>query len=111
MDGSVTCSPRPRVRSNSCTSSRRAACRFARRRRAPVLVDQTRPTRDQASGGDEEAFPIDCRQVATLSYQILKRGSPVLEIASAIQAFALAFSAIRSARIGALSLRPPALMY
>ena len=48
---------------------------------------------------------------ATLSYQILKRGSPVLEIASAIQAFALALSAIRSARNGALSLRPPALMY
>ena len=48
---------------------------------------------------------------ARLSYQILKRGSPVLEIASAIQAFALALSAIRSARNGALSLRPPALMY
>src|SRR5262245_61019312 len=48
---------------------------------------------------------------ATPSYQILKRGSPVLEIASAIQAFALALSAIRSARNGALSLRPPALMY
>src|SRR5262245_12808679 len=48
---------------------------------------------------------------ATPSYQILKRGSPVLEIASAIQAFALALSAIRSARKGALSLRPPALMY
>jgi hypothetical protein len=48
---------------------------------------------------------------ATLSYQILKRGSPVLEIASAIQAFALALSAIRSARDEALSLRPPALTY
>ena len=45
------------------------------------------------------------------SYQMLKCGSPVFEIASAIQALALARSATRSARAGALSLSPPALMY
>src|SRR5262245_2293004 len=44
-------------------------------------------------------------------YQMLKRGSPVFEMASAIQARALALSAVRSAREGALSLSPPAVMY
>jgi len=49
--------------------------------------------------------------VAFYSYQMLKRGSPVFEMASAIQALALALSAMRSARDGAPSLSPPALMY
>ena len=38
-------------------------------------------------------------------------GSPDLETATAIQALALALSASRSARHGALSFRPPAAMY
>jgi hypothetical protein len=42
---------------------------------------------------------------------MLKPGSPVFEIARAIQAFARALSAIRSAREGVLSLNPPAVMY
>src|SRR5262249_62074641 len=66
------------------------------------------PRRDLSRPGGPVAPAHAC---ATPSYQILKRGSPVLEIASALQAFALALSAIRSARNGALSLRPPALMY
>jgi hypothetical protein len=45
------------------------------------------------------------------AYQMLKRGSPVFEIARAIHALALAPSAMRSAREGALSLSPPAFMY
>src|SRR5262245_24195774 len=44
-------------------------------------------------------------------YQMLKLGSPVFEMASAIQARALALSAVRSAPEGALSLSPPAAMY
>jgi hypothetical protein len=44
-------------------------------------------------------------------HQMLRFGSPVFEMASAIQARALALSAIRSAREGALSLSPPAAMY
>src|SRR5262249_50262447 len=44
-------------------------------------------------------------------HQMLRLGSPVFEMASAIQARALALSAIRSARAGALSLSPPAPMY
>jgi hypothetical protein len=61
---------------------------------------RTRP----ADGSTRRFPPLD-------RHQMLKRGSPVFEMASAIQALALALSAIRSARDGALSLSPPALMY
>src|SRR5262245_63908581 len=44
-------------------------------------------------------------------HQMLRFGSPVFEMASAIQARALALSATRSAREGALSFSPPAAMY
>ena len=44
-------------------------------------------------------------------YQMVSPGSPLFEIASAIQALALARSAIRSALAGAPSLSPPALVY
>jgi hypothetical protein len=72
-------------------------------------VGRLHPARELVAPG--RVLTSGSNSCARLSYQILKRGSPVLEIASAIQAFDLALSAIRSARIGALSLRPPALMY
>ena len=46
-----------------------------------------------------------------MTYQTVRFGSPDLETATAIQALALALSASRSARQGALSFRPPAAMY
>jgi hypothetical protein len=66
--------------------------------------DRALPTGSGAADVARRLPPLD-------RYQMLKRGSPVFEMASAIQALALALSAIRSARDGALSLSPPALMY
>ena len=51
------------------------------------------------------------RSVRGVTYQTVRFGSPDLETATAIQALALALSASRSARHGALSFRPPAAMY
>jgi hypothetical protein len=54
-----------------------------------------------------------CRQTTSqrVTYQTVRFGSPDLETATAIQALALALSASRSARHGALSFRPPAAIY